>query len=70
MSIKDYLSIALKVLSSWQVIVTVVLMIMVMYFANMIINYRKKPKVPKRKKGKEEKTAEPAPAAEEKEEEK
>lgn len=69
MSMKDYLSIAVKVLANWQVIVTVVLMIMVMYFANMIINYRKKPKVPKAKKVKEEKPAEQAPAQEEKAEE-
>lgn len=69
MSIKEYMGVISKVLLDWHVIVTVILMIMVMYFANMIMHYKKKPRVPKPKKTVEEKPAEKsAEASEEKSE--
>ena len=64
MSIKEYISLILSVLTNLKVIITVVVMLMVIEFARFVTNYRKKPRRPKVKK---EKPA-PAPKKEEKKE--
>lgn len=66
MKIKDFLDLVLNILKDWRVIVTLVAMLFVMWAANFILTYKKKPR--KKKKGK---AAQPAPAkpAEEKKEE-
>ena len=66
MKIKDFLDLVLNILKDWRVIVTLVAMLFVMWAANFILTYKKKPR--KKKKGK---SAQPAPAkpAEEKKEE-
>ena len=66
MKIKDFLDLVLNILKDWSVIVTIVAMLSVMWAANFILTYKKKPR--KKKKGK---AAQPAPAkpAEEKKEE-
>ena len=66
MKIKDFFDLVLNILKDWRVIVTLVAMLFVMWSANFILTYKKKPR--KKKKGK---AAPPAPAkpAEEKKEE-
>lgn len=65
MSIKDFFALLLKVVSDWHVIVTVVGMLFMMWFANFILTYRKRPPKPKAKKEAKAAPAEEAPAAEE-----
>ncbi len=68
MKIKEFFNLVLGVVKDWHVIVTLVVMLFVMWAANFIITYKKKPR-----KGKKGKKAAPAPApkpAEEKTEEK
>lgn len=70
MSLKEYYDYILKVVLDWRVIATVVTMIIIVFFANMTINYKKRPKVKQSKKTAAPKPA-PAPAkpaAEEEEE--
>ena len=55
MSFNDYFGIVLKVMIDPRVIITFVMMIAVIHFANMIVHYRKKKKVPKKKIVSEEK---------------
>lgn len=64
MSLKEYYDIVSKVLLDWRVISTVVVVILIVFFTNMTIHYKKRPKVRKSKKVAAPKPA-PAPAAEE-----
>ena len=57
MKIKEFFAIIGGVLKDWRVIVTLVLMLFVMWAANFILKYKKKPR-----KKKEKKAAAPAPA--------
>lgn len=50
MKFKDYLPIIFGVLKDFKVIGTVIVMLFVVAFAKYVINYTKKPKVPKAKK--------------------
>ncbi len=63
MSIKEYFSLIIHVITNLKVILTVVVMLLVIEFAKFITTYKKKPPKPKVKK---EKT--PAPKPEEKKE--
>ncbi len=67
MKLKDFFAIVGSILKDWRVIVTLVAMLFVMWAANAILKYTKKP----RKAKKEKAPKEPAPAkpAEEKKEE-
>ena len=67
MKIKEFFALISSILKDWRVIVTLVAMLFVMWAANFILTYKKKP----RKNKKNKKAAEPAPAkpAEEKKEE-
>ena len=56
MKISEFFNLVFSVLKDWRVIVTVVVMLFVMWAANVIINYKKKPRPPKAAK------AAPAPA--------
>lgn len=67
MKIKDFFNLVLCILKDWRVIVTVVVMLFVMWAANAILKYKKKPR--KAKKGKAPKEAAPPKPAEEKKEE-
>lgn len=58
MKTKELIPLILKVLSNPKVIGVTIAMILVIAFANFIVNYSKKPKAPKVKK-----VSEPAPAA-------
>ncbi|MCQ2592107.1 MAG: hypothetical protein MJ188_04925 [Treponema sp.] len=60
MSFIDTMKVFIQVLKNWQVIVTTVLMLLVMAFANFIIKYKRKPKKIRPKK---EEKAPKAPAA-------
>ncbi len=64
MSVKEYISLILGVITDFKVIITVVVMLLVIEFARFVTNYRKKPRKPKVKKEK----AAPAPKKEEKKE--
>lgn len=66
MKIKTFLDVVSSVLKDWRVIVTLVAMLFMMWAANFILKYKKKPK--KSKKGKKVAEA-PAPKPEEKKEE-
>lgn len=66
MKIKAFLDVVSSVLKDWRVIVTLVAMLFMMWAANFILKYKKKPK--KSKKGKKVAEA-PAPKPEEKKEE-
>lgn len=50
MSVKEYISLILSVLTNPKVIITVVVMLMVIEFARFVTNYRKKSRRPKVKK--------------------
>lgn len=50
MSVKEYISLILSVLTNPKVIITVVVMLMVIEFARFVTNYRKKTRRPKVKK--------------------
>ena len=65
MKIKEFFELVSTILKDWHVIVTVVVMIFVMWTANVIITYKKKPR--KTKKNKAPKPAPPKPAEEKKE---
>lgn len=67
MKIKDFFNLVFGVLKDWRVIVTIVVMLFVMWAANFILTYKKKPR--KAKKGKKTAEAAPAKPAEEKKEE-
>ncbi len=68
MKFKEFFALVLNILKDWRVIVTLVAMLFVMWAANAILKYKKKPR--KAKKGKAPKEAAPAPKpAEEKKEE-
>ena len=67
MKISEFFNLAFSVLKDWRVIVTIVAMLFVMWAANFILNYKKKPR--KAKKGKKEAAPAPAKPAEEKKEE-
>ena len=64
MKIKEFFALVFSVIKDWRVIVTLVLMLFVMWAANVIVTYKKKPK--KSKKGKAPKAEKPAKPAEEK----
>ncbi len=66
MKMKEFFAIVASILKDWRVIVTLVLMLFVMWAANFIIKYKKKPRKKKNKAPK----AEAAPKPEEKKEEK
>ena len=57
MKFKEFFALIGGVLKDWRVIVTLVLMLFVMWAANFILKYKKKPR-----KKKEKKAAAPAPA--------
>ena len=65
MKIKEFFAIVASILKDWRVIVTLVVMLFVMWAANFILKYKKKPR--KAKKGKAPKPEAPKP--EEKKEE-
>lgn len=69
MSFGEYMKILLGVISDWRVLVSLFVMILVHSFTRFLMNYKKKPKVPKAKKEvvKEEKPAPEAKAEEEEE---
>ena len=67
MSIKEYVSLCLKVLRDFRVIGTVVVMLLIIEFAKYVATYRKKPSKAKGKKSKSAKPV-PAPKTEKKEE--
>ena len=67
MKIKAFFDLVLNVLKDWHVIATIVAMLFVMWTANFILTYKKKPR--KGKKGKKEAAPAPAKPAEEKKEE-
>lgn len=67
MKIKAFFDLVLSVLKDWHVIATIVAMLFVMWAANFILTYKKKPR--KGKKGKKEAAPAPAKPAEEKKEE-
>jgi len=50
MSAKEYLNIVLEILKNWQIIVTVIAMLLIISFSNFIVKYRRKPKKGKQKK--------------------
>ena len=50
MSIREYISLFISVLTDFRVIVTVVAMLLVIEFAKFVTSYRKKPRKPKKKK--------------------
>ena len=56
MNFKDFFALVLNVIKDWRVIVTLVVMLFVMWTANVIITYKKKPKKSKKRK------SAPAPA--------
>lgn len=66
MKFKDFFALVFSVLKDWRVIVTLVVMLFVMWAANVIIKYKKKPK--KSKKQKSAPAPAPAKPAEEKKE--
>ena len=65
MKIKAFFDVAGGVLKDWRVIVTLVMMLFVMWAANFILKYKKKPRKPKKAKAPAEA---PKPAEEKKEE--
>lgn len=65
MKIKDFFNLIAAILKDWRVLVTLAAMLFVMWAANFILTYKKKPR--KKKKGKT--PAEPPKPAEEKKEE-
>ncbi len=67
MKIKDFFNLVFSVLKDWRVIVTLVVMLFVMWAANFIITYKKKPR--RNRKAKKEAAPAPAKPAEEKKEE-
>ena len=67
MKIKDFFDLVFSVLKDWRVIVTLVAMLFVMWAANFIIKYKKRPR--KNKKAKKDAAPAPAKPAEEKKEE-
>ncbi len=67
MKIKDFFNLVFSVLKDWRVIVTLVVMLFVMWAANFIITYKKKPR--SNRKAKKEAAPAPAKPAEEKKEE-
>lgn len=69
MTFKDYIPIILGVLKDFRVIGTVIAMLLVVAFSKYIINYTKKPKVPKQKKAPAPKKEPPKPAEGEEENE-
>lgn len=64
MDFSSILSIAFSVVKDWRVIITFVAMVLVIILTNKIVNYKKRPKRIKSKKGKNNKTPAPAPAKE------
>ena len=66
MKFKDFFALVVSVIKDWRVIVTLVAMLFVMWAANVIITYKKKPR--KSKKQKAAPAAAPAKPAEEKKE--
>ena len=50
MKLKEYFAIIGSVLKDWRVIVTLVVMLFVMWAANFILKYKKKPRKKKEKK--------------------
>ena len=67
MKIKAFFDIVATVLKDWRVIVTLVVMLFVMWAANFILKYKKKPR--KAKKAKAPKQEAPKPEEKEKKEE-
>ena len=67
MKIKAFFDVVSGVLLDWRVIVTLVMMLFMMWAANFILKYKKKPRKKKEKAPKQEAPAKPA---EEKKEEK
>ncbi|MBO4533293.1 MAG: hypothetical protein J5726_06295 [Treponema sp.] len=68
MKIKEFFALVLNILKDWRVIVTLVVMLFVMWAANFILTYKKKPRKSKKDK-KAAAEAAPAKPAEEKKEE-
>ncbi|MBP5603183.1 MAG: hypothetical protein J6X78_10710 [Treponema sp.] len=66
MKFKDFFALVVSVIKDWRVIVTLVAMLFVMWAANVIITYKKKPR--KSKKRNAAPAAAPAKPAEEKKE--
>ncbi|MBP5575811.1 MAG: hypothetical protein J6X67_03495 [Treponema sp.] len=67
MKFKDFLALIGNILKDWRVIVTLVAMLFVMWAANAILKYKKKPR--KKKEKKAAAAPAPAPKAEENKEE-
>ena len=67
MKMKEFFAIVASILKDWRVIVTLVVMLFVMWAANFILKYKKKPR--KAKKGKATKPEAAEKPAEEKKEE-
>lgn len=63
MNIRDFIELCKSVLKHWEVIVTVVAMILILKFTNFVIKYRKKPKKNKKKKKGSVPAPKPKPAA-------
>ncbi len=66
MNFKEFFALIGSILKDWRVIVTLVVMLFVMWAANFILKYKKKPRRKKEKKAQ----AAPAPAPEKTEENK
>ena len=69
MSIKEFFAIVTSILKDWRVIVTLVVMLFVMWAANFILKYKKKPKKSKKSKAPKPEAPKPEEKKEEKQEE-
>jgi len=69
MKIKAFFDIIGSVLKDWRVIVTLVVMLFVMWAANFILKYKKKPRKAKKEKAQKQEAPKPEEKKEEKKEE-